>query len=399
MESQSIKELSREIELELKSKFEQISNYLFEHPELGGEEYESAKYLTELMKSEGFQVTFPYGSEENAFRADFGDDGGPVIAFLAEYDALPGYGESDKAAHACGHNWISAVSAGAAIVLSKMKNKFFGKVVLIGTTAEETYNGKVTMVKEGCFDDIDIVLQAHLEAVTDICAPGLAMDSLEFKFYGKAAHAASYPYEGINALDAVQLTFAGINALRQHLKPDVRVHGIIVDGGSAVNTVPSYAASKFYVRAESRKYLNEVTKKILNCAMGASIMTGAEYEVTFPDASVDDIVSIPTLRKLAEVNLKENGITKVYRDDKPNPGSTDIGNVSHVCPTLYMEFDIESDKPLCVHTEEALDYVNSQYAYRKLHQVVNSMVGIAIDLFNKPELIQQAKLELQKLIN
>lgn len=170
----------------------------------------------------------------------WGNAEGPCIAFIAEYDALPvvfrwkmnvkrGSGKIIKPGHTCGHNWIAAAAVGASLGLSKLKG-LDGRVVLIGTPAEETVGSKVDMVKAGAFDDVDIVIEPHLESFTDINCTALALDALEFRFYGKATHAASYPYKGINALDSVQLMFAGVNALRQQLREDVKICGIITSG-------------------------------------------------------------------------------------------------------------------------------------------------------------------------
>lgn len=398
MDTKDKKDLAYKIESELGKSFEEISDYIFKHPELGGEEFQSSRYLTEIMKKEGFNVTYPYGSEKTAFRAELGNGNGPKIAFLAEYDALPGYGEKNQAAHACGHNWISALTAGTAIVLGRMMNKLDGKVVLIGTPAEETYNGKVIMLNDGCFDDIDIVIQGHLEEKTDIMVPALAMDSLKFSFQGKAAHAAQFPYRGINALDAVQLTFAGINALRQQVTQDIRIHGIVTNGGQAINTIPEKAECQFYVRGKKRSNVDKVTERVINCARGAELMTGAKMTFSMPDASIDDIITIPTLGKLAEKNMKKNGFDQVYRTWEAMPGSTDIGNVSNKIPTLYTEIGLDADKPFRVHDEIALSYVNSDYAYKRLHEMIRSFAGVAIDLYDMPELVKQAKDELKSQI-
>ena len=396
MDKDMLKNKSREIEKNAEILVEQISAFIFGHPELGGEEFKSSEFLTDLMLKEGFDVKYPYGSEKTAFRAEKKHGDGPVIALLAEYDALPGYGENGEPAHACGHNWIAAVSAGTAIVLGRMIEQLNGSVVLIGTPAEETYGGKIVMLEDGCFEDIDIVLQAHLEEYTDIIVPALAMDSLKFSFTGKAAHAASYPYEGINALDAVQLTFAGINALRQQLRSDIRVHGIVTEGGQAVNIIPDKAECALYVRGSSRSHVDSATERVMNCARGAALMTGAKLEISRPDPSFDDLIRIPTLVKLAESNMKSNGFDKVYRDDAPTPGSTDIGNVSYKVPTLYVEVALEGKAVFKVHDVEALRYADSKEAYSRMHQMIRSFSGIAIDLFLEPELIIQAKKELSE---
>lgn len=172
---------------------------------------------------------------ETAFRAELCRGKGAVVAFLAEYDALPGYGEEKQPAHACGHNWDAAASVGTALLLSRIGG-WQGTVVVLDAPAEETVGGKVILAKNGAFQGIDAVFEMHLNKCNSPRA--LALDSWEFSFRGRASHAASAPERGINALDAVNLTFAGINALRQQLRPNVRIHGIVTDGGSAVNIIP-----------------------------------------------------------------------------------------------------------------------------------------------------------------
>ncbi len=394
MNTEEKKKTAQDIAESLRNKFEQISDYIFKHPECGGHEKQSAGYLVDILQKEGFQVTYPYGSERTSFRAEKENGTGPSICFLAEYDALPGYGKDGGPGHACGHNWIAASSAGAVITLSEMIDELSGKIVLIGTPAEETYNGKVIMLKDGCFDDIDIVIEAHLDRETEISGSVLAMDAMEFCFRGKAAHAAQSPHEGVNALDAVLLTYAGINSLRQHVLPDVRIHGIITEGGKAPNIIPDKAVCQFYIRAKNRGYLNTVTEKVIDCAKGAAVMTGAKLTYRMMETSLDNTVAIPVLVELAEKNLKNNGFTQVHRTEDILNGSTDIGNVSNRLPTLYMEIGLDADKPFLVHTQVAMEYVNSKYAYQKLDQIIKSMCGIAIDLFDKPELVQMAKSEL-----
>ncbi|MCI7303080.1 MAG: M20 family metallopeptidase [Clostridiales Family XIII bacterium] len=396
MDKKEKKLLAAQIEEKFADVFEGVSDYIFRHPELGGDEYESSNYLAELMRSYAFDVSIPYGNEKTAFRAEKKNGSGPVVALLAEYDALPGYGDNGAAAHACGHNWIAAVTAGTAITIGSMVENLQGTIVLMGTPAEETYGAKIKMIEEGCFDDVDIVLQAHLEERTDIMAPALAMDSLKFKFSGKAAHAAQFPHDGVNALDAVHLTFDGINAMRQQVTPDIRIHGIITDGGQAVNIIPERAECAFYVRGKKRANVDAVTQRVINCARGAELMTGAKLEITRPDPSFDDIITIPVLGKLAENNMKENGFSQVYREWDPAPGSTDIGNVSYHVPTLYAEIALDDGLLFKVHDREALKYANSETAYRKMHQMIRSFAGMAIDIFDDSDIVETAKKQLEE---
>ena len=240
----------------------------------------SSAYICEQLKETGFSVQLPYGSLKTAFRCELkGSKPGATYAFLAEYDALPGYGEQhDELAHACGHNWIGAVCAGVGLMFAQMQEELEGTIVIMGTPAEETTGGKCVLVEEGAFDDVDFAFQLHLGAENNAHVVTLAMDSLEFTFHGKAAHAAAYPHLGVNALDAVNLMFTGISYLRQQLRCDTRVHGIITKGGEACNIIPDLCACKFYIRAADKAYMEEISAKIVNIAKGASFMTGTQME-------------------------------------------------------------------------------------------------------------------------
>lgn len=384
MKIDELKQEAYKIEQELQNEFEEISNFIFNNPELGEKEFISSKYLVELMQKYNFKTTYPYCSIPTAFLAEYGDDDATTIAFAAEYDALPGYGENgQKNAHACGHNWIAASTAGTAIVLSKLKEKynFKGKIVLIGTPAEETTGGKIDLIKAGGFDNIDFCLQAHIGEKNDISYFAQALDSIEFKFKGKATHAAATPYEGINALDAVMLTFAGINALRQHLKTDVRIHGIVSDGGLAANIIPERAACKIMVRAKDRKDLQPITQKVINIAKGAELMTGAVMSYEPYENPFDNLINVPALVDMTKRNLEEAGITDICLGQPEAGGSSDIGNVSYVCPTQYMELALDISEKVYVHEEGMIKYVNSQEAYDKMHKAIRIMAGIAIELY------------------
>lgn len=375
----------------LKDDIEEISNYIFNHPELGDRELLSSKYLVDLLKENGFKVEYPYLDIATAFRAEFGDETGPTIAFLPEYDALPGYGKENKNAHACGHNWIAATTVGAALVLSRLKDNFNGKIVVLGTPAEETTGRKVDMVNKGAFKDIDAVFQMHLAEETSLNSTALAMDSYEFSFKGKASHAAAYPHEGINALDAVNLTFAGINALRQQLRQDVRIHGIITEGGSAPNIIPENCACRIEVRSRNRSYLNEVSERVKNCARGAALMTGAKLSISNFENSYDDLHVNAVLQALHRTSLEKAGFKEFSKEER-NPGSTDIGNVSYAAPTMYANIGIAQGKAK-VHEEEFLEYANSCEAKEKILMVVRAFSYSALELFNNKELLEKVKEE------
>lgn len=373
----------------LSKEFEEVSHFIFTHPELGNEEFISSKYLVDKIKEHGFEVTYPYCELDTAFRAELYCGEGPKIAFLAEYDALPGYGKNnDENGHACGHNWIAASTYGACVTLSKLKDLFKGTIVFIGTPAEETVGGKCDLVDRGAFDDIDASFQMHLGAENNLNIVTLAMDSIEFSFEGVAAHAAAYPHMGVNALDAVQLTYAGINALRQHVTPDVRIHGIITNGGQAANIVPHKAQCQFYIRAAKREYLNTLTEKIINCAKGASLMTGAKLSYRNFENSYDDLKNNDNLRQIVKKNLIKTGITDFIEDDSKASGSSDVGNVSYVCPTFYCEIEIAHDEKVFIHEEEFLKFADSAVAYDRLRKSIKALVLSAIEVYDNPNFVK-----------
>ena len=388
--------MKNEIEIvteRLREQITGISDYIFEHPELGDAEVQSSAFLADLLRESGFRVQMPYCGIPTAFRAEFGGLEGPKIALLPEYDALPGYGPAKKAAHACGHNWIAASTVGAALVLSKISRPLGGTVVVLGTPAEETVGRKVDLVGAGAFDDIDAVFQMHLGEDTNLNVSALAIDSWKFEFFGKASHAAAFPFLGVNALDAVSLTFAGINALRQQLKPDVRIHGIITDGGETPNIIPSYAACKFYVRAGERQYLDEVSGRVKDCARGAALMTGAKLNLSSFENSYDNLKVSPVLRRLMQRNLKSCGI----RDFCAQPelaGSTDIGNVSYRVPTFYGNIGVGGGKARA-HEEDFLQYVNSDEAHLKLIMVVKAFCYTICELFANRKLMEEIQTEFK----
>ena len=384
-----------EIENILKKDIEEVSDYIFKNPELGNEEYKASEYLVNKLKENGFNVEENYCGMKTAFRAEKGS-GSPKIAFLAEYDALPGYGKEKKPGHACGHNWIAASTYGSALTLSKIIDKLGGTVILIGTPAEETVGGKVPMVEQGAFDDIDIVLQSHLESQNNIACKTLAIDCIKFQFRGRASHAAAHPEDGVNALDAINLMYTGIGCLRQHIKSDARIHGIITQGGDAPNTVPDFTEAKFHIRSESRKYLDELTKKVINIAKGASLMTGTEVFYEKFENSFDNLVNLKSLQKLMKKNLEEVGIENINEEGKGASGSSDIGNVSQVCPTMYTEIALDIEEVCHVHDEAYLKYVNSLEAYDKLHKAVKAMCGVALEIYTNEKLLQEIKKEFNE---
>ena len=363
---------------------QRVGRQLFDHPELSGEERESVRFLAEELSRLGFAVRQPYAGVETALRADLKNGEGPTVAFLAEYDALPGYGPNgDQPAHACGHNWIAATCYGACAALARCRDAFHGTVSLIGAPAEETVGGKIDVLRGHGYDGVDAALQIHLGSRTTLDGAFLALDSLEFTFHGKAAHAAGQPHLGINALDAVMLTFAGINALRQHVTPDVRMHGIVTQGGKACNIVPDLGQCRFYVRAAKRAYLNDLTERVVNIARGAALMTGAELEWRRFENAFDDLVLRPPLLNALRANLEAVGVTEFStRTGGEAFGSSDVGNVSQVCPTAYAELATGLGPEVAPHMESFLDGVVGPCADKTMRIAAAAMGMTALDIFS-----------------
>ncbi len=304
---------------------------------------------------------------------------------MAEYDALPGIG------HGCGHNLIAVMAVGAGVVLSKHVEEIGGKVVVLGTPAEETSGAKVPMAEQGVFDDIDVAMMVHPADVSSESGPMLAMDALQFEFTGKAAHAAASPQEGINALDAVIQLFNGVNALREHVTSDVRMHGIITDGGEAANIVPEKAVAQFYIRADEREMVNQVVSKVKNIAEGAALMTGATVDIFNFELSYDDMVTNQTLSDVFTKHLKAVSPHEVY-PAVPATGSADMGNVSHVVPSIHPY--VGMNKPgLVFHTKEFADQTITPDGETAIKDAVLALSQTGHEIITTPSLLNAIKEE------
>ncbi len=367
----------------------QICNQLYENPELGDEEYESMKLLVDLLEKHDFQVETGIVGRPTAFKAIY-DSGRPglAVAFLAEYDALPGIG------HGCGHNLIGTMSVGAGIILSKVLHEIGGRVVVLGTPAEETNGAKVPMSEQGVFDTIDVAMIVHPSDQSYVSGESLAMDAIQFAFSGKASHAAASPEEGINALDGVIQLFNGINALREHLPSDVRIHGIISEGGKAANVVPDYAVAQFYIRAKKRAYLNEVVEKVKKIANGAALMTGTIVEISNYELSYDEMNTNQALSECFTKNLKLTSKLPIY-PAKQSYGSIDMGNVSQVVPAIHPY--IGMNKPgLVAHTEEFRDQTITEDGLETLRSGALALAYTGFDVLSDKKLYESIIKEFKK---
>lgn len=382
-------EIIREIE-KIKESLWDINDYIYCNPELGDQEFKAVEKLTSFLEKHSFNIEIGVANRETSFKAEF-DSGkeGPTIAYMCEYDALPGIG------HGCGHNMIGTMGAGAGVALSKVINKIGGKVVVFGTCAEETNGAKVDMAEQGLFNNVDVAMMLHPNNVTCESGTSLAMEAIEFDFFGQTSHAAASPEKGINALDAVILTFNGINALRQHVTSDVRMHGIISEGGVAANIVPDKAVAKFYVRAAKKKYLKEVVEKVKNIARGAALMTGARLEISNYESSFDDMNTNKNLSKIFNKNLEGLGV-EVKEAEKVS-GSLDMGNVSYVVPSIHPMIGI-GNVNLVGHTVEMAEATITNEAHEAIIKGVTALAFTGYDVISDKNLLAEIKKEFEETV-
>ncbi|MBZ9608308.1 M20 family metallopeptidase [Clostridium estertheticum] len=363
----------------------EINDYIYNNPELGCEEFKAVEKLTSFLEEHFSKVDINIANRETAFKAIYDSNlKGPTIVFLCEYDSLPGIG------HGCGHDMIGTISAGAAVALSKVIDQVGGKIEVYGTPAEETFGAKVDMVEQGVFDNVDVAMMIHPYGKTCSSGSSLAMEALEFDFTGKSSHAASTPENGINALDAVLLMFNGINAMRQHVTSDVRIHGIISEGGVAANIVPDKAVAKFYIRAQKKAYLKKVIQKVKNIANGAALMTGASVKISLYEPSFDDMNTNKNLSDAFNENLRMCGITDINPPE--NIGSLDMGNVSYIVPSIHPLLGIGNPK-LNLHTDEMAKATITHKAHNSLIIGATALACTGYDVITDNNLLSMIKKE------
>lgn len=367
-----------------------LSKEIYENPELSNEEHFACKSHIDLLKKHNFVVEENFMGLPTAFKAthDSGKDGA-TIAYFAEYDALPGVG------HGCGHNILGAVSTGAGIALSKAIDEVGGKVLVFGCPAEETSGAKVLMADGGAFHEVDVTLVAHPENRYCQSGKSLAMEALRFEYFGKSAHAATSPELGINALDGVIGLFNNINALRQHIRSDARIHGIIKDGGVAANVVPDYACADFYARATTKEYLMSLVEKLKQCGQASALANGANVKISNYEATYYNLITNETLSGIFSQKLQDMGCKKIHESRK-SFGSLDMGNVSHVCPSIHPYFDICGDEKTAAHTKEFADFSVTPYANEQMILTVKALALTGYEVICNKELLKKIKEEFQE---
>lgn len=392
----------------------EISDWLYENPEYGCEEFEASKLLSNELEKNEFKIDKPFLGMPTSFKASYrGKPGGPRIAILGEYDALEGIG------HGCGHNIIGTAAIGAGIALSKVMKKFNGEVVVLGCPAEENRKGgppggwpcqssKSIMCAKGVFDDIDVAMMVHPSSGLTLLNKGtLVGQYIDVVFKGKTAHAAGNPWEGRNAMQAAVLFINGINAMRQQFrrgKPYSPVtHWIITEAGTAGNVIPDLAKVYGGIRSQDQTYLKELFEMVKNCAKGAALMTGTEEEITLrPGGGLhhqvgsEGMASMASNLYLTELmfnNFQTLGVEledwRITARSEPG-GGTDFSNVTRRVPGLHPHISI-SKRPIAGHSVELAKATTTDEGHKALLNGAKAMVMTAVDIFVNPKHVDRMK--------
>ena len=304
----------------------QVSHDIWEHPELGFEEHHAHDLLCDVLEAEGLAPTRHAYGLDTAFEASAGGEG-PVVGIMCEYDALPEIG------HACGHNVIAAAGLGAGLAAAAVAREAGGRVRILGTPAEEGGGGKVFMLRRGALDGLSAAMMVH---PADHDLPSMhciAIQQLEVEYSGRAAHAAAAPQRGRNALDAAVLGYVNVAALRQHIRPDERIHGIFTRAGDKPNIVPHDAAALWYVRSADLHSLEELKGRVLQALEAGALASGCTMAHDWRDPAYADLVADEWL--LARYAANAAALGRPLSEASTVVGSTDMGNVSHVVASIH----------------------------------------------------------------
>ena len=351
-----------------------LAEQIHAEPELAFHETRASAWLAELLIANGFATQRPAFGLPTAVRAEAGR-GGPTVAFIAEYDALPDLG------HACGHNVIAAAAVGAGIGASAVLGDTGGRVLVLGAPAEERGGGKVLMAEAGAFADVDAAMMIHPSSTDLPAMRTLAVSHLRVEYRGRPAHAAAFPERGINALDALVLGYTAIGKLRQHLQAEERIHGIITAGGSAPNIVPDHTAGEFYVRAAASVQLEPLKERALACFRAGALATGAQVDFQWIGPDYTELATNEPLAEAFMANAAAYGRVFPALSTVPGqaPGSTDMGNVSQLVPSIHPMLAI-APPAVTIHTPEFARFAVGPTAARAVVDGARAMAFTAIDV-------------------
>lgn len=374
---------------ELAPELIKLSKDIHANPEIGMQEFKAYAWQVELIKKHGFEVQEHVSGMETAYIASYkGSKPGPVIGMISEYDALPELG------HGCGHNIICMIGVGAGLGMKEFVDKYGGEVRIYGTPAEESHGGKLPMLDDGLFNDLDACLEVHPSCMATDAWSSSALDGFLVEFFGKASHAAAAPEIGINALDAMILLFNAVGLMRQQTKEDTRIHGVIHEGGVVPGIIPEYTKAEFYIRAYRQRDVDDLIKRVKAAAEGAALATGCTVKFsTYGNGYADTVSNMPLSNRAADYS-EELGYKLKRFNGAHAQGASDLGNVSYVCPCIQLMCKL-GDSPdgsdFGLHTRYLLERAGSDEAMQVGLDYVKILMATAIDVLTDPKFVAEIK--------
>jgi amidohydrolase len=368
-----------------------VSHRIHERPELCFEEHHAADLLAGVLEDEGFDVERGAAGMDTAFLARAGSSG-PTVAVFCEYDALPEIG------HACGHNVIGAAGLGAGLAAATLADELGGQVLVVGSPAEEGGGGKVFLADRGALEGVDAAMMVH-PADGDLKAMNvIAIQQVHVRYHGEAAHAAAFPHRGRNALDAAVLGYVNVAALRQHIRPTERIHGIFTDAGDKPNIVPKYAAAEWYVRSPTLRLLQALKQRVLTCLESGAAAAGCTMEHEWLDPAYADMIDNPVLVDLFSANAERVGRTMADPTTAENVvGSTDMGNISYVVPSIHPMLRV-APRGVPIHTPEFTGYARGEDGDQAVLDGASAMAMTVADLWLDPSRLDEARASFEEVV-
>ena len=366
------------------------SHEIHEHPELNFEEHFAHDLLTGLLEAEGLPVERHARGIDTAFEARAGSTG-PLIAVLCEYDALPEIG------HACGHNIIGTAGLGAGLAAAALADELGGQVLILGTPAEEGGGGKVHLADRGALDGVDAAMMVHPAGADLVRMDAIAIQQLWVEYHGQAAHAAAFPWKGRNALDAAVLGYMNVAALRQHIKPTERIHGVFTKAGDKPNIVPKHTAAQWYVRSPNVRGLEKLKARVFTCLEAGAAAASCEMTYEWKDPAYFDMIDNGPMTELYSANVARLGRTAVDPSSSGTPvvGSTDMGNVSYRVPSIHPMIKV-APPHVSIHSPEFTAYARSEDGDRAVLDGAKAMAMTVADLWLQPGLLDTVRAEFER---
>lgn len=363
---------------------------MYDNPEIGNEEFETMKLLVDYLDKVGFKTTSGY-VVPTGFLGEYDTrKEGPTIAVMCEYDALPEVG------HGCGHNLIAGIGIATGEAVKEIIDQFGGKLLVVGTPAEENFGGKVSMSEAGVFDEVDVALMVHPGNRNGVGGRSTALNPIKFEFFGTNAHACK-PQQGASALDAAVMSYLQINLLRQFVNQNTFIHGVIKDGGEAANVIPAYASLEYYFRAPTMSYAKEVTEKAIQAVDAICKANNVTYKTSTYECPYEDTVINYKLADILTEKYTELGVENIYPVEEIAGGSTDVGAVSYRCPTIQGNIKI-CGKEVSGHTVEMAQATISKDGEKGLIKASQGLALTILELLENPVLLAEVKQEFKETV-